>query len=63
MAAEAEQSEAMARGRVDSGDGGGRAEPGNGGGRLMVAKADRPYAEGGGRGGEVDGGRGRSAIC
>ena len=75
MAAEAEQSEAMARGRVDSGDGarasrvesgngcGGRAEAGDGGGRLMVAKADRPYADGGGRGGEVDGGRGRSAIC
>ena len=75
MTTEADQSEAMARGRVESGDGtrpiraesgngcGGRAELGNGGGRLMVAKADRPYADGGGQGGDGDCGRGRSAIC
>ena len=32
-------------------------------GKLMVAEADRLYADGGGRGEEVDAGRGRLAIC
>ena len=30
-------------------------------GKVMVAEADWPYADGGGRGGEVDGGR--WAVC